>query len=126
MIHDSRSFPLTSIIIVNFNGHHLLEACLTSLTQLDYPQKKIEIILVDNNSSDDSVSFVMQHFPQVKIVQNTENLGFSGGNIAGYKVATGKYIVLLNSDVTVDKNWLSALVKRAADPAIGIVASRLR
>jgi len=94
--------------------------------QLDFPQKKMEIILVDNNSSDDSVPFVLAHFPQVKIVQNTENLGFSGGNIEGYKVARGKYIVLLNSDVTVDRNWLKRLVEKAKDPHIGVVASRLR
>jgi hypothetical protein len=126
MIHDTNGYPLISIIIVNFNGCDLLGPCLTSLAQLTYPQRKIEVIVVDNNSLDDSVLFVTQNFPQVVVVQNSENLGFTGGNIAGYKVAKGKYIVLLNSDVTVDKNWLTTLVARAKDPQIGIIASRLR
>lgn len=126
MIHDTRSYPLISIIIVNFNGHHLLNDCLQSLLKLNYPQKKIEIILVDNNSTDDSVSFVNQNFPQVRTVQNLDNLGFTGGNIEGYKVASGEYIVLLNSDVVVDENWLTALAEKARDPKVGIVASRLR
>ncbi len=126
MIHDNRNLPLVSIIIVNFNGHLLLDACLSSLLELDYPQKKLEVILVDNNSSDDSVPFVKKHFPWVKLVQNTENQGFSGGNIAGYNEAKGKYIILLNSDVTVDKNWLAALVEEAKDPKVGIISSRLR
>lgn len=127
MIHDNRGFPLVSIIIVNFNGQHLLESCLSVIFKLDYPQNKIEVILVDNNSSDDSVPFVTNNFPKVKIIQNGENLGFTGGNNEGYKAATGEYIVLLNSDVVVDKKWLSALVNRAeCDPKIGIVGSRLR
>ncbi|MEP7166993.1 MAG: glycosyltransferase [Candidatus Woesebacteria bacterium] len=121
-----KSHPFVSIIIVNFNGRHLLDECLTALLSLNYPSRAFEIILVDNNSSDDSVPFVLKKFPKVKVVYSKENSGFTGGNILGYSQAKGDYIVLLNSDVRVDPEWLTSLAKTAADEKVGIVSSKLR
>lgn len=127
MIHDQNRTPSISIIIVNFNGRHLLDSCLKSLLAVSYPAKKVQIIVVDNNSTDDSIAFLMKSYKnKVEVVQNEENLGFTGGNIEGLKIATGDYIILLNSDVVVDKKWLNALVKKAQDPKVGIISSRLR
>lgn len=120
------SLPFVSIIIVNYNGKHLLSECLSSLSKLEYPKSRFEVIVVDNNSDDDSVPFIKTHYKQVKLIESHTNGGFTGGNNLGYQHAKGEYIVLLNSDVTVDREWLSALVRAAADKDVGIVSSRLR
>lgn len=118
--------PLVSIIIVNFNGRHFLDGCLGSLEQLDYPHDQFETILVDNNSSDDTIPYVRKHFPWVNLVQSPENVGFTGGNQLGLQQAQGKYVVLLNSDVEVEQDWLKELVAAAEPKQVGIVSSKLR
>lgn len=86
-----------SIIILNYNTVDWLENTLRSISQ--YPPKlKQEVIVVDNNSSDDSVEMVRQKFPVVKVIESKENGGFAKGNNIGIQAATGKYIMLLNSD----------------------------
>ena len=99
---------LASIIIVNWNAKAYLKECLESIlsqTFTDY-----EIILVDNASTDDSVNFVKDNFPQVKIIQNKDNVGFAEGNNIGIENSTGKIIVLFNPDAVADKDWLSILI----------------
>jgi GT2 family glycosyltransferase len=73
--------PLVSIIIVNWNGRKWLEKCLNSLFLQAY--KNFEIICVDNASSDDSVSYMREHYSDVRIIESTVNLGFAGGNNLG-------------------------------------------
>lgn len=114
-----------SIIVVNYNGRKLLEECLRALRKIDYPKQMYEVIMVDNNSSDDSVSFVHHNFPEVYLVRNEKNLGFVGGNKVGLTYANGEYIVLLNTDTKVDTHWLDALVSTAQSPDVGIVNSKL-
>jgi GT2 family glycosyltransferase len=112
-----------SIIIVNWNGQQHLQHCLPAL--LAQSQQADEIIVVDNASHDESVDF-LKTFPQVTTLQLEENLGFTGGNIAGYKEATGDYIVLLNNDTKPEPTWLEQLVNCADNlPEVGIVASYL-
>lgn len=99
---------LVSIIIVNWNAQSYLNGCLESLLSqsfIDY-----EIILVDNDSSDDSVTFVKENFPKIMIIQNKENVGFAEGNNIGIKNSHGKIILLFNPDAVADKDWLSILV----------------
>lgn len=114
-----------SVIVVNYNGRKLLDECLRSLRKIDYPKHMYEVIMVDNNSSDDSVSFVHHNFPEVYLVRNEKNLGFVGGNRVGLTYANGEYIVLLNTDTKVDPRWLSELVRAAENPKVGIVNSKL-
>ncbi len=110
--------PFVSIIIVNFNGCQLLKECLPALMQINYPKSKYEIILVDNNSWDDSVDYVTVHFPKVRLIKaNSNNLGLQH--------ARGELIALLNSDVKVDSNWLKYLVLASLDPQVGLVSSKL-
>lgn len=97
-----------SIIIVSWNALDLLKQCLPSVAATRYPN--LEIILADNASTDDSVAWVREHCPQVKIVQHPENWAFCRGNNEAIPHATGDYIVLLNNDVEVPSDWLHPLV----------------
>lgn len=113
-----------SIIIVNYNGKHLLKDCLDSVLKQSF--NDFELILVDNGSTDGSVDYVVTHYSdeRIKMALSKTNLGFSGGNNLGYKYATGEYIVLLNNDTVVDKNWLLELLAVIeGDENIGIVQS---
>ena len=114
-----------SIIIVNYNGKHLLNDCFNSLAKLNYPKDLYEVIMVDNDSKDSSISFVKSNFPEVIIVESKENTGFTGGNQLGLERAKGDYIILLNNDTAVDKNWLKEIVKSAKNKKTGIVTSKL-
>ena len=85
-----------------------------------------EIILVDNGSDDGSVDFVAERFPEVRIIENGENLGFAAGNNVAIRVARGDYIVTLNNDTRAEPDWLEELVKVAeTDPKIGMCASKM-
>ncbi len=117
--------PSVSILIVNYNGQHLLAECLDAVFNLQYPKSKYEVIVIDNDSKDNSVSFVSKNYPQVKIVESPINSGFTGGNNLGFAASTGEYIVLLNTDARVERSWLSELVKAAEPEAVGIVSSKL-
>ncbi len=115
---------LVSVIIVNWNGKRFLKECLSSLFAQDY--KNIEVIFVDNASTDDSVDYVKKNFPKTKIVSNKKNLGFAEGNNIGYKNATGDYILFLNNDTKVTKSFLTELVKvLESDKKIGGVQSKI-
>lgn len=100
--------PLISIIIVNWNEKKYLEKCLQSLYKQVY--RKFEIIVVDNASSDQSVAYIKENFPSIKIIRNRVNLGFAEANNIGYKEAKGKYILFLNNDTYVEKDFLNELV----------------
>lgn len=103
--------PKVSIIIVNWNGKADTLECLQSLRQLDY--STYEILVIDNASSDDSIHWIQQQFPEVMVLQNAENLGFAEGNNVGirYALTSGsQYVLLLNNDTIVAPEFLTALV----------------
>ncbi|MBN2072639.1 MAG: glycosyltransferase family 2 protein, partial [Actinobacteria bacterium] len=105
------TFPLVSISIVNLNGEKYLKDCLESIYSLNYPADKIEVILVDNNSSDGSVGFVRSSYPGVKIIRNNRNNGFALANNQAAKAAGGEYMAFLNNDTRVDREWLIELLR---------------
>ena len=114
--------PLISVVILNWNGAACIEDCLQSVIASTY--HPIEIIVVDNGSTDDSLKLI-QKYSQVHLVALAENLGYAAGNNVGFRHANGTYVVALNNDVAVDADWLnqpSALFEKY--PAIGIVACR--
>ena len=120
-----REMPLVSIITVNYNGKEFLKDCFDSLYNLDYPVNTLEIIMVDNSSSDGSLDYVKNHFPAVKIIINDEN-NYTKANNLGIKAAKGEYIALINNDVRVDKSWLTELIRTiTADAQIGAVGSKI-
>ena len=98
-----------SVIIVNYNGMPYLDACLRSILAQNPPD--FEVILVDNKSSDGSLKFARRMFPDLLIVANEKNLGYTGGINSGIAQAKGKYLAPLNVDTEVEKNWLSAMVE---------------
>lgn len=101
----------TSVIIPNWNGEHLLKDCLQSLKyQIN---KDFEIILVDNNSADESLKYVNNFFPQVKIIKLNKNFGFARAINEGVKASGAKYVVFLNNDTSVDRDWLKYLIECA-------------
>jgi GT2 family glycosyltransferase len=113
------------VVIVNWNGKHLLGECLDSL--LAQNVGGIEIILVDNGSQDGSAEYVLERYHDVRVVSLPENIGFAGGNNAGIRAASGKYIAILNNDTKVDPNWLMNLLREAeASPSVvGMWASKI-
>jgi GT2 family glycosyltransferase len=115
--------PSISIVVLNYNGRHHLEACLSSLTKLDYPADRFEVLLVDNLSSDGSVAYVAKAFPHVRIVETGANLGFSGGNNSGAAAASGDYVVFLNNDTRADPGFLRGLVDAIGGRADVVCAS---
>ncbi|MCS6836887.1 MAG: glycosyltransferase family 2 protein [Anaerolineae bacterium] len=115
---------LLSIVIPNWNGQRFLKTCLDSL--LCQTHAPLEIIVVDNASSDGSQAFVRQHYPQVKLVELPNNRGFTGACNVGIEAAQGEFIVLLNNDTEVDPRWAEAVVRAfGADERVGIVASKM-
>jgi len=100
--------PLVSIIILNFNAGKLLFNCIESLSKLTY--QNVELIVVDNNSTDNSQNECKEKFPQIKLIQNIENIGFCEGNNIGIRSAMGEFLILLNPDTRVDKNLLRELL----------------
>ena len=101
-----------SVIIVNWNTKKLLEDCLRSIFKFT-KDVGFEIIIVDNGSEDGSQTMVKKKFPQVKLIPNKDNMGFAKANNQGIKLATGKYILLLNSDTYLIENSFKKLVEKA-------------
>jgi hypothetical protein len=96
-----------SVIVLNWNGRHLLNGCLFSLRHQTF--RDFETILVDNGSTDGSVDYVRSSFPEVRIVALDRNLGFSAGNNRGIMVARGDFIFFLNNDTEVHPDMLEEL-----------------
>jgi O-antigen biosynthesis protein len=98
-----------SIIIVNYNVKEFLQNLIYSIrkaaSSLHY-----EIIVVDNASSDGSVEFICEKFPEITLIANQENLGFSKANNIGLKIAKGKYLLLLNPDTLVQENTFTEMI----------------
>ena len=99
--------PEISVIILNWNGKDFLDDCLGALRRQTF--RDFETILVDNGSRDGSVEYIRKHFPEVNLLALPENLGFAGGNIAGYAQARGELIVLLNNDTEAHPSWLEEI-----------------
>ena len=101
--------PLVSIIILNYNAGKLIEECVDSIYQSNY--KNFEIILVDNNSKDESHVKCKEKFPLINLIANKENLGYCEGNNVGIRVANGKFVIVLNPDTIVEPNWINELLQ---------------
>lgn len=108
-----------SIIIVNYNVRHFLEQCLTSVYKA-IPNISVEVFVVDNNSSDDSLDMVRAKFPDVYIIHNKENVGFSKANNQAIAIAKGAYVLLLNPDTVVEEDAFEKCIEFSdAHPDLG-------
>lgn len=122
--HKNIVWPSVTIYVLNWNGRTLLQSCLPPLTQLDYPH--YNIVLIDNQSEDDSVAYTKENFPAITIIQNEANIGFSKGINVGLRQHQSDVAVLLNTDVDVRANWLTELVRPIVeDSTVGITGSKL-
>lgn len=115
-----------AILILNYNGKHFLEACLSAVLRQTY--SSYLVVVIDNGSTDGSASFVRTRFPDVELIENESNLLFAGGNNVGLaKMAPDyRFVVLLNNDTVVAPNWLEELVRPAYQPGVGIVTSTIK
>lgn len=105
-----------SVVLLNFNGRHHLESFLPSVVEYSAPY---EVIVVDNGSSDQSLDFLKSNYPQVSVIAFQENYGFCGGYNKALEVITSEYVVLLNTDVEVSKNWIQPVLDQLkADKSI--------
>jgi GT2 family glycosyltransferase len=113
-----------SVIILNYNVRYFLEQCVLSV------QKALEgidgeIIVVDNNSSDDSCAMMKQRFPNVKLIENKENVGFPKGNNIGVAQAKGEFICILNPDTVVAEDTFKRLLAKSDQLSDGIIGCKL-
>jgi GT2 family glycosyltransferase len=114
-----------SVIILNYNVRHFLELCVLSV-QKALEKVDGEIIVVDNNSQDDSYAMMKQRFPKVKLIENKENSGFPKGNNIGVAVAQGEYICILNPDTVVaEDTFIKVLDFTKKQKDLGIVGCKL-
>ena len=113
-----------TVCIVNWQGAKWLPGCLQSLREVE--GLRLEVILVDNASSDKSVETVRTGFPEVEVITNTENVGFARGNNQAIRRGRGRYFFLLNNDTIVSKGSLEKLVQFMDErPRAGMAAGRL-
>ena len=113
-----------SVIITNWNGKRFLDECLGRLAEQTLPSDGV--LLVDNGSTDGSVAYVRERFPEVKVIALSENRGFAGGNNVGIRAVQSKYVALLNNDARPEPQWLEVLVHALeAHPEVGFCASKM-
>ena len=110
-----------SVVVLVWNGAQFLDACLCALLQQD---GDAQVIVVDNASTDNSVSVGQSFVPRVRLIQNAHNLGYAAGNNTGLQAADGDIVVLLNQDTVVQPGWLRAIADTFDNPAIGIVGCK--
>ena len=116
--------PKVAIVILNYNGRKYLELFLPSVLASTYENK--EVIVADNGSTDDSISFLKQNYPQVKLIILDRNYGFAGGYNESLKQVQSDYYVLLNSDVEVEKGWIEPIIAlMESNPSIGACQPKL-
>ncbi|CAB4625255.1 unannotated protein [freshwater metagenome] len=114
------------VVVLNFNGGVLTLKCLRHLRNLDWPAAQLEIVCVDNASTDGSVEAIRGEFPEVEIRQTGSNLGFPANNLAMSDLQGVDYVALLNNDAYVEPEWLSALAETMeGSPELGAVCSKL-
>ena len=113
--------PLVSIVILNWNSMKYIRQCVEGVLQQSY--HRIEVVFVDNASSDESLKMCKERYPSFIFVENTENLGFTGGMNVGINHAKGDYVLLLNTDVFLEKDYVESCVRMMANnPEIACTA----
>jgi N-acetylglucosaminyl-diphospho-decaprenol L-rhamnosyltransferase len=114
-----------SVIIVNWNTRQLLADCLNSV-KATLDDLSVEIIVVDNNSTDGSQAMLQDQFPQVRLIQNHENVGFARANNQGVVVSNGRYVLLLNTDALLISNAVQSMLTLAKrESKLGLVGAHL-
>ncbi len=114
-----------SILIVNYNVKEYLGNCIDSILQSDY-KGEIEIVVVDNHSFDGSDEFIDDRFPDVKMIKNSENLGFGKAVNQAARVATNDYLLILNPDTVIQEDTIATFVNYMKDhPEAGLIGPKI-
>lgn len=119
------STDAVSVVIPNWNGRDLLEKYVPSVLQALEGNPRNELIVVDNASEDGSAEFLRTRFPQVRVVELPRNLGFGGGSNAGFRAAVNDIVILLNSDMRVEPDFVAPLLEGFADPLVFAVSCQI-
>lgn len=117
--------PLVSIVTLNWNQAEVTCDLLASLARVTYP--RVEVLVVDNGSAPRDVALLSAVFPRPRLIRSPKNLGFTGGNNLGMRLARGEYVLLLNNDTEVEPGFLEPLVAALeADPRVGAASPKIR
>lgn len=117
---------VVSVILVNFRGADDTIAAVRGLRALPWPQDRLEIVVVENGSGDESAERIAEAVPDATLVRSRKNLGFAGGSNLGAAKSSGEYLAFLNNDARPDSDWIEAAVHRfEGEPDVGAVASRV-
>lgn len=123
---ESLRAGVVSVVIVNYRGAEDTIECLASLRTLDWPSDRLQIVVIDNASGDDSVERIRAAAPGVTLVASRENTGFAGGCNLGVAYSTGEYVAFINSDARPHPAWLTEAVNALqTQPNVGCVASKV-
>jgi GT2 family glycosyltransferase len=117
-----------TVIIVNYNGAHLLPDCLHALARQHDDAPTFDTVVVDNASSDGSLELLAREFPWVRVIASPSNLGFAGGNNLALREVSTRYAVLLNNDAAPEPGWLNNLLAAFDGPGgqdMGIVTGKI-
>jgi len=124
-MQSKNRFPLVSIVSVNYNQAEVTCALIESLNKISYPN--IEIIIIDNHSTEDDPSVIKEKYPGIVYIENPINYGFAAGNNFGLMRARGDYVMLLNNDVEVPVGFLEPLVEKLEkNPNIGAASPLIK
>jgi GT2 family glycosyltransferase len=126
VVRQDKSPSLVSVVVLTASGAKHLPECLDSLRRHDWPADRTEVVVVDNGSAEDPTATARRHYPGVRVVRTGRNLGFSGGNNAGARVARGDWLAFLNDDTRVSPGWITEMMavaerRRAASVGAFIV-----
>jgi len=116
--------PNCSIIIPHYNGEDILYRCLSSIYR--HTDSDNEVIVVDNNSSDNSIQMVKKDFPKTKIILNNKNIGYAGACNVGAKKSKNEYLIFLNNDTEVTQDWIEPLISKLQDNTVASVQPKIK
>lgn len=120
---DATGGPVPTVVVVSWQGVHLLPDCLESLRRQTLAHR---VLVVDNGSTDGTAELLAERFPEVTVLRTGANLGFAGGVQSGIEAVTSPLVALLNNDAVAEPGWLAALVQTMAEhPAAAAVTSRM-
>ena len=120
--------PLVTVVVLNWNGAHLLPDCLRGLAAQDLPEGQVATWVVDNASTDGSMELLADQFPWVRAIANDSNDGFAGGNNLALREVATPFVALINNDARPEPDWLRRLLEPFSEPGaerLGAVSAKI-